>query len=80
MRLQDSSTQELEINFQVVQDVQKLLLAVSAIVRQGHAVIFSEKPHILLSSGESIPLRHTHGTYELDIWVKKPGFARQSGR
>jgi hypothetical protein len=80
MRLEEKSPNELEISFQVVQDVQKPLLAVSAIVRQGHSVVFSDSPHILLSSGAKVPLRHTHGTYELDIWVKKPGFTRQSNR
>ena len=78
MRLSETSKDELEIVFQVVEDVQKPLLAVSAIIRQGHQVIFSDKPHVLLSSGEKIPLRVENGTYELDIWIKKPGFTRQS--
>ena len=78
MRLQEKSKDELEICFQVVEDVQKPLLAVSAMVRQGHQVVFSDQPHIKLSNGTEIPLRHKNGTYELDIWVKNPGFARQS--
>ena len=81
MRLheQDTAADELEIAFQVVEDVHKPLLAVSSIVKQGHAVVFSEKDaHILLTSGKKIPMRHVQGTYELDIWVKNPGFARPS--
>ena len=73
MRLQEKSKDELEICFQVVEDVQKPLLAVSA-----HLVVFSEQPHIKLSNGTEIPLRYKNGTYELDIWVKNQAFARQS--
>ena len=69
--------EELEIAFQVVEDVHKPLLAVSSIVRQGHQVVFAEKDaHILLTSGVKLPMRHCNGTYEIDVWVKKPGFTR----
>ena len=78
MKLQEAASDELEISFQVVQDVQKPLLAVSAIVKQGHQVVFSDKPHILLSTGSQIPLKYTQGTCELDICAKNPGFPRQS--
>ena len=79
MRLGESDKQELEIAFQVVEDVHKPLLAVSSIVEQGHEVVFSKvAPHILLSNGKKIPMKHVQGTYELDIWIKNPGFARQS--
>ena len=79
MRLGESAKQELEIAFQVVEDVHKPLLAVSSIVEQGHEVVFSKvAPHILLSNGKKIPMKHVQGTYELDIWIKNPGFARQS--
>jgi len=72
---------ELDIEFQVVEDVHKPLLAVSSIVEQGHSVVFAKKePHILLTSGEKLMMRNCNGTYEIDIWVKNPGFARQSGR
>ena len=36
-------TKELEIAFQVVEDVHKPLLAVSAITKQGHSVVFAEE-------------------------------------
>ena len=37
------ATEELEIAFQVVEDVHKPLLAVSAITKQGHSVVFAEE-------------------------------------
>lgn len=75
------ATEELEIAFQVVKDVHKPLLAVSAITKQGHSVVFAEEDsHILLRNGGKLPLRHVHGTYEIDIYVKNPGFTGQSGR
>ena len=59
----------------------KPLLAVSAITKQGHSVAFAEKDsHILLSSGGKLPMRHVHGTYEIDISVKNPGFTGLSSR
>ena len=81
MKLHEKDSDELEMAFQVVEDVHKPLLAVSSIVKQGHDVIFSlADPHILLSSGTKMPMRYTNGTYEVDIYVKKPVFAGQSGR
>ena len=81
MRINEKDKDELEISFQVVEDVHKPLLAVSSIVEQGHEVIFAkDSARILLSSGVSIPMRYLNGTYELDIWVKNPGFTRPSGR
>ena len=81
MRISEKDKEELEISFQVVEDVHKPLLAVSSIVEQGHEVIFAkDSARILLSSGVSIPMRYLNGTYELDIWVKNPGFTRPSGR
>ena len=74
-------TEELEIGFQVVEDVRNLLLAVSAITRQGHSVVFAEQDlHIFLKSGGKLPMRHAHGTYDIDIFVKNPGFTGLSGR
>ena len=71
--------EELEIAFQIVEDVHKPLLAVSAITKQGHSVVFAdEDSHILLKSGGKLPMRHVHGTYEIDIAVKNPGFTGQS--
>ena len=83
MRMSETgkATEELEIAFQVVEDVHKPLLAVSAITKQGHSVVFAEEnSHILLSNGGKLAMRHVHGTYEIDIFVKNPGFTRQSGR
>ena len=75
------ATAELEIAFQVVEDVHKPLLAVSAITKQWHSVVFAEEDsHILLRNGGKLPMRHVHGTYEIDIFVKNPGFTWQSGR
>ena len=77
MRINEKAKDELEIAFQVVEDVHKPLLAVSSVVKQGHQVVFSEvDAHIALSNGVKIPMRHVNGTYELDIWVKNPGFTR----
>ena len=81
MRMTDTgkATVELEFAFQVVEDVHKPLLAVSAINKQGHSVIFAdEDSHILLKSGGKLPIRHVHGTYEIDIFVNNPGFTVQS--
>ena len=81
MKISEKATEELEMAFQVVEDVHKPLLAVSSIVKQGHEVIFSlHDPHIKLSSGSKLPMWYVNGTYELDVYIKKPGFTRQSGR
>ena len=70
---------ELEIAFQVVEYVHKPLLAVSAITKRGYSVVFAEEvSHILLRSGGKLPMRHVHGTYEIHIFVKNPGFTGQS--
>ena len=74
-------TEELEIAFQFVEDVHKPLLAGSSITKQGHSVVFAdEDSHILLKSGGKLPIRHVHGTYEIDIFVKNPGLTGLSGR
>ena len=81
MRIKERSQDELDIVLQVVEDVHKPLLAVSSIVRQGHKLTFAkQKFHIRLSSGGQIPMGFQNGTYELEIFVKRPGFSRQSGR
>ena len=81
MRIGEKSKDELDISFQVVENVHKPLLAVSSIVKQGHKVVFAEEDaHIALKDGGSIPLRHVNGTYELDIWIKKPVFTGKSAR
>ena len=68
------------MSFQVV-EVHKPLLAVSKLVEAGHKVLFDKaNPHILLSTGERIPMKCSAGTYEIDVWVKNPGFSRPSTR
>ena len=75
------SKDELGISFQVVEDVQKPLLAVSSIVKQGHKVAFAEEDaHVALKGGGTIPMRHINGAYELGIWIKTPVFTGQSAR
>ena len=64
----DGFKRDLLMNFQVV-EVHKPLLAVSKIVEAGHQVVFSKQPHVLLSSGERIPLQCNGGTYEITAWL-----------
>ena len=75
-------TEEPEIAFQVVEDVHQPLLAFSAITKQGHSVVFAEEDsHIpLKNGGGKLPVRHVYGSYEIDIFVKNPGFTGLSGR
>ena len=81
MRIAEKSKDELDISFRVVEDVHKPLLAVSSIVKQGHKVVSAEEDaHIALKGGGTYPMRHVNGTYELDIWIKKPVFSGQSVR
>ena len=68
------------MSFQVVK-VHKPLLAVSRLVEAGHKVLFDKvDPHILLVGGEKMPMTCHDGTYEVEIWIRNPGFARPSGR
>ena len=68
------------MSFQVV-DVHKPLLAVSKLVAAGHKVIFDkDEPHILLSTGEKVHMRCSGGTYEIEVWIKNPGFTRPTAR
>ena len=81
MRIGEESKDELDISFQVVEDVHKPLLAVSSIGKQGHKVVFAkEDAHIALKGGGTIPMRHLNGTYELDTWIKNTAFTGQSAR
>ena len=73
----DSST-NMEMRFQVV-DVNKALLSVHRICQQGRKVLFAEDKiggeggSAILIGGDPnnrIPLRHSGGTYELDVWLK----------
>ena len=78
----DAGDASWEMKFQVV-DVSKALLSVHRVCQQGHAVLFTDAPDgsAILVNGDSknrIPIRHSGGTYELDVWVKPgQGFGRQ---
>ena len=64
-----------------VVEVHKPLLAVGKLVAAGSKVIFDENdPHILLSTREKMKIRFSGGTYEVDVWVRNPGFTRQAAR
>ena len=70
----------MAMSFQVV-EVHKPLLAVSRLVEAGRRVNFDKAdPHILLASGEKLPIICREGTYEVEIWIKNPSFTRPSGR
>ena len=77
--VQDGET--MGMTFQVV-DVSKALLSVSRVMEQGHDVIFTlrgEGSAILVEgkAEQRILLRHSGGSFELDVWVKpEAGFAR----
>ena len=80
LKLMEKSMTSFLMSFQVV-EVHKPLLAVSRVVEAGHQVIFDHKdPHILLASGEKVPMVCRGGTYELDVWVRNPGFTRPHGK
>ena len=68
----------MEMRFQVV-DVSKALLSVHRMCQQGHSVLFAEDKigegdgSAILINGDPanrIPLRHSGGTYELDVWLR----------
>ena len=55
----------------------KPLLAVSRPVEGGNQVHFDKfEPHILLASGEKVPMSCRDGIDEIEIWIRNPGFAR----
>ena len=63
-------------SLQVVK-VHKPLLAASRLVEAGRQVHFDKlQPHILLTSGEKVPMSCRDGTYEIEIWIRNPGLAR----
>ena len=65
------------MSFQVV-EVHKPLLAVSRLPEASHRVVFDkDDPHIMLNTGARLPMTCRGGTYEIEIWIKNPGFARQ---
>ena len=66
------SDASMEMRFQVV-DVSKSLLSVHRVCEMGHAVLFSKDGSAILVGGNAeqcIPLRHSGGTYEIDVWLK----------
>ena len=68
------------MSLQVV-EVHKPLLAVSKLVEAGHQVLFDQKnPHILLSTGEKLPMMLIGGTYDVELWLRNPSFIGQSQR
>ena len=80
MRTSEGSQNSMFMSFQVV-EVHKPLLAVSKLIEFGHTVTMNmADPHILLSTGEKVPMRCSGGTYEVDVWIRNPGFTRQSQR
>ena len=66
--------ESLLMSFQVV-EIHKPLLAVSKLVEAGNKVLFDkDDPHILLQSGEKIPMKVNGGTYEIEVYILNPGF------
>ena len=64
------------MSFELV-EVRKPLLAVSRLVEEGHKVLFDKvDPHMLLSTGERVGMTCKECTYEIEIWIKNPGFTR----
>ena len=77
IKLAESANTSFLMSFQVV-EVHKPLLAVSRLVDAGHRVVMDKTdPHILLKNGEKVPMSCRGGTYEIEIWIKNPGFTRQ---
>ena len=80
MRTSKDATTNFLMSFQVV-EVHKPLLAVSKLIEAGHQVLFNkENPHILLSTGEKMPMMLVGGTYEVELWIRNPSFIGQSQR
>ena len=75
----------MEMKFQVV-DVSDALLSAHRVCEQGHDVLFTKRPDgsAILVGGffnARIPIRHSRGTYELDVWVKPAkAFAGRGGK
>ena len=80
MRTSESASDaSMEMKFHVV-DVSKSFLSVNRVCEQGHSVLFDKDGGAILIGGNPkncIPLRHSGGTYELDVWLKpSPDFGR----
>ena len=62
-------------------EVHKPLLAVSKLVECGHKVVFDkDEPHILMAGSlEKIPMTGGGGTYEIEVFIRNPGFTRPHG-
>ena len=81
VKLSENAVKSFIMSFQVVEKVHKPLLAVSRLVEAGHEVSFNKaNPRIVLSNGDVVPMICRGGTYEIDIWIKNPGFTRQQGK
>ena len=81
MRVAEESKIERHIAFQVFGPVHNPLLAVSSIARQSHQGVFAEQDaHIRLAGGGKMQMRHVNGKYELDMYIRNPGFTRPSVR
>ena len=82
---EDEAEARMEFNRQVV-DVSDALLSVHQVCEQGHDVLFTKRPDgsAILVGGffnARIPIRHSRGTYELDVWVKPAkAFAGRGGK
>ena len=75
-----NGTSSFIMSFQVV-EVHNPLLAVSRLIEAGHRVIFDKKdPRILLSNNEKVLMNCVGGTYEIEVWIKNPGFTRPLNR
>ena len=77
--LQNMGGTEKLLSFQVC-DVHKPLLAVSQLVKTGHAVVFHPEWSYIenLATGEKMTLEQREGLYELKAWVRaadEPDFA-----
>ena len=66
------NTNSMIMRLQVVK-VHKPLLAVSRLVEAGHQLHFDKfEPHILLTSGEKVPMSCRDGSYEIEMLIRKP--------
>ena len=74
IKVNESDFVGLEIAFQVVNKVNKVLLSVDRVCMQGHDVVFLEaKGKYIFFNGSTddvIPLRTVGGTYEIDVWIR----------
>ena len=74
IKVKESDFVGLEIAFQVVNKVNKVLLSVDRVCMQGHDVVFLEaKGKYIFFNGSTddvISFRTGGGTYEIDVWIR----------